>query len=89
MPVLVKTYLRFAVSHVLQNQLEQVHCIFLLLFVSSEDHWLFDWVLGGWEGGRESGTGGGRRGGRVDGGRESGENEGPEEGMGREEKWEG
>ena len=80
MPVLAKTYLRFAVSHVLQNQLEQVHCIFLQLFVSSEDHWLFDWVLGGWEGGREKGKESGARG---------RENEGPEEGMGREEKWEG
>ena len=84
MPVLVKTYLRFAVSHVLQNQLEQVHCIFLLLFVSSE----FDWVLGGWEGGREKGKESGRREGEW-GGRESVENEGSEEGMGREEKWEG
>ena len=88
MPVLVKTYLRFTVSHVLQNQLEQVHCIFLLLFVSSEDHWLFDWVLGEWDRGREKGRESGRREGEW-GGRESGENEGPEEGMGREEKWEG
>ena len=50
------TYLRFAVSHVLQNQLKQLHCIFLLLFVSSEHHWLFDWVLGGWEGEWEEGA---------------------------------
>ena len=52
-PELVTTYLRFAVSHVLQYQLEHLHCIFLLLFVSSENHRLFDWVLGGWEGERE------------------------------------
>ena len=54
MPELVTTYLRFAVSHVLQQyQLEHLHCIFLLLFVSSENHWLFDWVLGGREEERE------------------------------------
>ena len=53
MPELVTTYLRFAVSHVLQYQLEHLHCIFLLLFVSSENHRLFDWVLGGGEEERE------------------------------------
>ena len=52
-PELVTTYLRFAVSHVLQYQLEHLHCIFLLLFVSSENHRLFDWVQGGWEEERE------------------------------------
>ena len=45
-PELVTIYLRFVVSHVLQYQLEHLYCIFLLLFVSSENHWLFDWVLG-------------------------------------------
>ena len=40
------------VSQVQWNQLEQL--IFLLLCVSSEDHWLFEWVLeGGWEKGWE------------------------------------
>ena len=60
-PELVTTYLRFAVSHVLQYQLEHLHCIFLLLFVSSENHRLFDWVLGGRErkGGEGEGEGDG------------------------------
>ena len=52
-PELVTTYFRFVVSHVLQYQLEHLHCIFLLLFVSSENHRLFDWVQGGLEEERE------------------------------------